>query len=69
MKDPGEWALKISEQIGAKEYINPLGKDIFDPIKFEEKGIKLNFLIPNINTYIQKGYEFVPNLSIIDVLM
>ena len=43
---PGAWALKISEQLGATEYINPPGgRDIFIPEKFNEKGIKLKFLV------------------------
>ena len=68
--EPGDWALKISEQLGAKEYINPPGgRDIFIPAKFTEKGIKLRFLAPKPIYYNQKGYEFVPDLSIVDVMM
>jgi len=67
---PGDWALMISDQLGAKEYINPSGgREIFVPSKFEEKGIKLKFLTPKPISYKQKGHEFIPNLSIVDVMM
>lgn len=70
VNDAGEWALKICEQIGAKEYINPPGgKDLFDPMKFEKAGIKLNFLSPALSSYNQRQEPFEPGLSIIDVLM
>lgn len=70
IKHPGDWALKISEQLGATEYINPPGgRDIFSPDKFKEKGIKLRFLNPGSINYNQKGYKFVAGLSIIDVMM
>lgn len=70
ISDPGKWALNISERLGADEYLNPPGgREIFDPSKFKEKGIQLKFLTPRINEYSQNGYQFVPGLSIIDVLM
>jgi len=70
IKQPGEWALTISEQLGAEEYINPYGgKNIFNPAKFKEKNIKLKFLKCNSIEYEQKGYKFVSDLSIIDVMM
>jgi hypothetical protein len=67
--DSGEWALRISEQIGASEYINPAaGAGLFDPEKFLSSNIKLTFLKPKEIVYSQRG-EFEPFLSIIDVLM
>lgn len=70
VENPGDWALRISEALGAKEYVNPPGGTaIFDPEKFNKANIKL--VIRNIPTfeYACGKYEFVPNLSIIDVLM
>ncbi len=68
--EPGEWALTISEQMGANEYINPIGGNgIFHSSKFEEKKIVLKFLTSKSITYEQRGYEFVPDLSIIDLMM
>jgi hypothetical protein len=67
---PGDWALEISAQVGAEEYINPVGgMELFNPMKFKEKGIKLNFIKPELIPYKQNNYEFVPDLSIIDVMM
>ena len=67
--DAGEWALRISEQMGASEYINPVsGANLFAPDKFAAAGIKLSFLKPRAITYDQRG-NFEPSLSIIDVMM
>ena len=67
--DAGEWALRISEQIGATEYINPsAGAGLFNPEKFSFSNIKLSFLKSHEIVYSQRGI-FEPSLSIIDVLM
>jgi hypothetical protein len=67
--DAGEWALRISEQLSAETYINPIsGAELFDPAKFAASGIVLSFLQPDDIVYPQRG-AFVPWLSIIDVLM
>jgi hypothetical protein len=69
VKDSGEWALRISEQMGATEYINPIsGASLFDGRKFLDSGIQLSFLQSQEITYRQPG-AFEPALSIIDVLM
>lgn len=66
----GQWALRISEAIGAKEYINPEGgKKIFSPKEFDDAKIKLSFLKPGLLPYQQGRGNFVPGLSILDVLM
>jgi len=70
IEDPGDWALRISEALGVKEYVNPPGGvTIFDIEKFKSAGIKL--IIRNISPfeYSTRGYDFIPNLSIIDVMM
>jgi len=66
----GQWALKISKSIGAKEYINPeSGSSLFNKKEFESLGIELSFFKPEIEVYSQKREKFIPGLSIIDVLM
>lgn len=66
----GEWALRIAEALNAKTYINPPGgREIFDPIQFQQLGIDLLFLQPTFEPYDQKHQEFISGLSIIDVLM
>jgi hypothetical protein len=70
VEGPGDWALRISEVLGASEYINPPGGvDLFDPHKFEQAGIKLIIQTPVDYQYNCNGYQYQPNLSIIDVMM
>lgn len=67
---PGDWALNISHALDANEYINPPGgEDLFDRKKFSEYDIKLT--IRNFPPFVYEcpGYQFIPNLSILDVLM
>lgn len=67
---PGGWALEISTVLGASEYVNPIGGEkLFNHDDFGERGIKLSFLESPDFTYECSQYEFVQNLSIIDVLM
>jgi hypothetical protein len=67
---PGQWALEISKQLGARKYINPPGgKDIFIPKEWEEAGIDLVFTKMPQFSYPCSSYKFVENLSILDVLM
>jgi len=69
VKQSGDWALEISKQLGATEYINPIGGiELFDNEKFKVSGISLNFLKPRDLKYRQLDYNFEPWLSIIDVL-
>ena len=70
VKHAGQWALCISAQIGADEYINPIGgQEIFYETEWEKEGILLKFMNPNLFRYNCSPYEFIPSLSIIDVLM
>ena len=69
VSDSGEWALRIAEQLGASEFINPAaGKELFSPRKFQASNVRLSFLKPGEVRYTQQC-EFEPSLSIIDVLM
>lgn len=65
-----EKVLAICEELDATHYINvPGGKELYDRRAFEERGIRLSFIQPKTVSYRQFGNEFVPNLSIIDVMM
>ena len=67
---PGQWALRISEQLGAKKYINPPGgQSIFIPEEWEKAGITLEFTKMPKFRYDCRSYEFIEHLSILDVLM
>jgi len=70
VQDAGEWALRICEQLQAKEYINPEGgRELFDDGKFEKSNIRLQFLQPVVKEYDQRRSHFEPGLSIIDIMM
>lgn len=67
---PGQWALNISKELNAEEYINPLsGSYIFRPEEFFKHEIELKFLEPEIVPYKQDGRDFVSSLSLIDIMM
>ncbi|RJR15163.1 MAG: hypothetical protein C4581_12625 [Nitrospiraceae bacterium] len=70
IEGPADWALRISEAMGAGEYVNPPGaRNMFDEAKFQELGMKLTIRELPVFVYECGGFEFVPGLSIIDVLM
>jgi hypothetical protein len=62
--------LNICDLLKADHYINPPGgRDLYDRELFANCGINLSFLRPSFEAYPQFGAEFVPFLSIIDVMM
>lgn len=70
VEGPGDWALRISQALGASGYVNPIGGEtIFDPRRFEQLGIELELRSFENMQYDCRGYEFHTALSIIDVLM
>jgi hypothetical protein len=65
-----ERVLDICIREKANRYINAInGRDLYSKETFEAKGIQLNFLKTGDIVYPQFDNEFVPNLSIVDVLM
>jgi len=70
VEGPGDWALGIAAALGADEYVNPPGgRDLFDPARFEAKGIRLSIREFRNMEYSCGRHDFVPALSIIDALM
>jgi hypothetical protein len=66
----GDWAPYICENLEATEYVNPTsGKELFDSIEFQKRGISLLFLKFAQYEYSTGPYAFEPNLSILDVMM
>jgi hypothetical protein len=62
--------LEICKQLKADHYINPIGgTKLYDKEEFKKHGIKLSFLKTDDIIYKQFDNEFIPNLSIIDVMM
>ena len=70
VKSPDEWALNICKARGANSYFNPPGgRTFFNGQKYNDAGISLKFMKIEATKYTQFSNEFVPFLSIIDVLM
>jgi hypothetical protein len=62
--------IQICKQLNADIYINAIGgQELYTKSQFLNSNIKLNFLKPNPIFYKQFNNQFVPWLSIIDVLM
>jgi hypothetical protein len=65
-----ERVIDICKKFSATLYINAIGGlELYDSKLFESNGIKLKFLKSKISEYKQFSNEFVPNLSIVDVIM
>jgi len=67
----GEYkVIEICKALGATNYLNPIGGvKLYKREEFEEAGIQLNFIKVGNVQYSQFNNEFVPFLSIIDVMM
>ena len=62
--------LEICKAMGANQYINAIGgMELYDREEFLQNGITLNFIKMNDIKYKQFENDFVPSLSIIDVMM
>lgn len=65
-----EKVIDICKHMGANKYYNAIGgKDLYNFSNFKSQGIKLLFLQPGEIEYNQGTGAFIPNLSIIDVMM
>lgn len=65
-----ERVLDICRRLGATEYMNPIGGlELYDGSSFSKHDINLAFLKAKPVVYEQFGGEFVPFLSIVDVMM
>lgn len=57
-------------KLNAKEYINPIGGlDLYDRDIFKKSGINIKFIKSKDFRYEQFGSDFVPWLSILDIIM
>jgi hypothetical protein len=62
--------IAICKENGYSTYINPAGgQDLYKKDYFSERGVTLYFINSRISTYKQFKHDFIPGLSIIDVLM
>jgi len=68
--DKAERLIKITKEQGFDKYVNAInGKDLYDKDFFKKNGVQLDFIKPNFQSYKQFDNEFIPSLSIIDILM
>lgn len=62
--------LAMCGALGASTYVNSIGgRDLYSVATFAERGVRLKFLQPRPVVYRQFEDGFVPNLSIVDVMM
>ena len=62
--------LEICKSLDGDHYINPIGgKELYSKKKFYKLGIRLNFIEIDKIEYYQGKYDFIENLSFLDVLM
>jgi hypothetical protein len=62
--------IDINKSLHSTCYINPIGGvELYSKSRFKQEGIDLYFLKPKLIHYKQFNSDFVPWLSIIDVLM
>ena len=74
---PGNCLLRKEKRIfdfcrrmGAERYINAIGgQSLYDKELFSREGIDLRFICSEAAPYDQGGIPFVPDLSVIDVIM
>ena len=65
-----ERIVEICGQLGADHYINAIGgRSLYDKGRFARAGIRLSFFQVRVLEYSQGREQFVPGLSIVDVLM
>lgn len=65
-----EKVIEICKRLGAKIYINPIGGiELYNKSNFKDDKIDLQFQKIEIVNYKQFNNDFIPFLSIIDVLM
>ena len=62
--------IEMSKILNATDYINAIGgEQLYDKNAFSDAGINLSFIQTELINYKQFNNKFIPNLSIIDVMM
>ncbi len=62
--------ISICKKLDTTQYINAIGgQELYSKEDFDKNGIQLNFIKMNDIKYKQFNDKFVPNLSIIDIMM
>lgn len=62
--------IAITRKLGGTRYVNlPGGMALYGTQEFADKGVDLRFIFEQTRPYAQFDHDFLPKLSIIDVLM
>ncbi|PWN07822.1 WbqC family protein [Rhodohalobacter mucosus] len=65
-----ERLYEICNAMEASRYINlPGGQKLYNRKEFGKRGVELLFLMPELPVYEQFNHDFIPGLSILDVMM
>jgi hypothetical protein len=65
-----ERVIEINQVLGSTHYINPIGGlELYHQEHFSTANLKLNFIKTKPTAYPQFNHDFMPYLSIIDVMM
>ncbi|MBE5906329.1 MAG: hypothetical protein E7277_05980 [Lachnospiraceae bacterium] len=69
--EPDDWGIVVCKQFeGVDTYRNaPLGKTFYNAEKYRANGLNIEFAQNRLRPYEQGAAEFVPALSILDVMM
>lgn len=69
-QNPSDRLIDITLKDDGNCYLNPIGGlQLYEKKYFSQRGVKLHFIKPELINYTQFKSSFVPNLSIIDVMM
>lgn len=73
-KTPGlrsqDRVIDIIKKVGAEQYVNAIGgQELYSKNAFAQHGLQLLFVKPDLLQYKQFNNQFIPALSIIDILM
>ncbi|MGE7689372.1 WbqC family protein [Lysinibacillus sp. NPDC097214] len=65
-----EWGIEVGKALNATEYINAIGgKEFYNRQKYKDNDLDIKFIHPILTPYKQFRNNFMPGLSIIDVMM
>lgn len=68
--DKADRLIQITKKLNYQKYINAIGgQELYNKNYFNKKGVKLSYIKSQKTEYPQFIDDFVPNLSIIDILM
>lgn len=65
-----EWGIITTKALHGTTYNNAIGgKEFYDPQKYIDNGLDIQFIQPTLKPYNQFNQKFISGLSIIDIMM